>query len=259
MGPAAVIRRPLGRTGIMVSLLALGTVKIGRNQGVKYPHAFERPDDHAVLALLDKAADTGINLIDTAPAYGDSETRLGHLLPESRGHFLVSTKVGELFDGHGSHHDFSASHTRRSVETSLHKLRRTQLDIVCIHSDGRDREILQREGALQALRELRAEGLVRAIGLSAKSPDGVLAAIEYGLDVVMATINPAYEDELPAIAEAHAAGLGVLVKKAMRSGFAGPEVLAWVASRRGVSSIVTGTINPAHLAENARAVAPPAD
>ena len=65
--------RPLGDTGLTVSALGLGTVKIGRDQGVKYPTAFSIPDDDAVRNLLARARELGINLIDTAPAYGRSE------------------------------------------------------------------------------------------------------------------------------------------------------------------------------------------
>ena len=64
--------RPLGNTGLTVSALGLGTVKIGRDKGVKYPNGFTIPDDKAVSDLLAQARDLGINLIDTAPAYGSS-------------------------------------------------------------------------------------------------------------------------------------------------------------------------------------------
>lgn len=250
-----MILRPLGRTGLDVSLLALGTVKIGRNTLVKYPRPFDLPDDAAVVELLDEAAALGINLIDTAPAYGASEARLGRLLPQSRGNFLLATKVGEEFDGTTSHFDFSPDRIRRSIERSLVRLGRSRLDIVCIHSDGNDRGILQSGGTLETLWSLKSQGLIRCIGLSAKSADGVLAAIEFGLDVVMATLNPEWRDELPAIAEAGNVGIGVLVKKAMASGHSGSDALDWVARQRGVSCIVTGTINPLHLRENAAAVA----
>ena len=71
-----MIKRPLGSTGIDVSVLGLGTVKIGRNQQVKYPTGFKLPDDKAVVELFELAHALGINFIDTAPAYGSSEQRL---------------------------------------------------------------------------------------------------------------------------------------------------------------------------------------
>ena len=60
--------RALGSTGIQVSPLGLGTVKLGRNQQVKYPRPFELPGDEEVLALLGLARELGVNLLDTAPA-----------------------------------------------------------------------------------------------------------------------------------------------------------------------------------------------
>jgi len=89
--------RPLGGTGLTVSPLGLGTVKLGRDQGVKYPNGFRIPDDAQARQLLRLARDLGINLIDTAPAYGISEQRLGPLLQGQREHWVVVSKVGEEF------------------------------------------------------------------------------------------------------------------------------------------------------------------
>ena len=245
-----MIYRTLGNTGILVSLLALGTVKFGRIDGLKYPAAFGRPDDEALSTLFKCALDLGITTFDTAPAYGDSESRLGRLLAMTSTKLVVATKVGEEFEGGVSRHDFSAAHTRMSVERSLRRLRREQLDLVCIHSDGNDVVNLEQREVLSTLVDLKRAGLIRAIGLSGKSADGILAAVRASIDVVMVAVYPGYDAELPAIATAHAAGLGVLVKKAMSSGHASPAALRNAAKIPGVSSIVTGTLNPDHLTEN---------
>jgi len=76
--------RSLGRSQLKLSQLGLGTVKLGRNTDVKYPAGFELPSDEAVVELLNEASRLGINVLDTAPAYGHSETRLGDLLPGYR-------------------------------------------------------------------------------------------------------------------------------------------------------------------------------
>ncbi len=81
--------RDLGGTGIRVSSLGLGTVKFGRNEQVKYPRAFQLPDDRQIRALLELAIDLGINLLDTAPAYGSSMERLGKLLPGPRERWVI--------------------------------------------------------------------------------------------------------------------------------------------------------------------------
>jgi aryl-alcohol dehydrogenase-like predicted oxidoreductase len=254
--------RPLGRTGLRVSALGLGTVKLGRNRGVKYPHPFELPSDEDARRLLTLAADLGINLLDTAPAYGQSEERLGVLLEGLADRFLVSTKVGEEFDGERSVFDFSPEHTAASVRRSLTRLRREALDIVLVHSDGRDLDIVHRFGTLEALAECRRAGLVRAVGLSAKSAEGARAAMPH-CNVLMLALNPADQEMLPVVREAHAAGVGVLIKKGLRSGRLGalapPDAdpvraaLGFLLAEPGVSSVVAGTIDPDHLRHNADA------
>ena len=125
--------RPLGQTGPMVSPLGLGTVKLGRDQGVKYPSGFQIPDDDEARRLLKLARDLGINLIDTAPAYGRSEERLGPLLRGQRHDWVIVSKVGEEFSDGQSRHDFSAAHTRFSVERSLKRLETDCIDLVLVH------------------------------------------------------------------------------------------------------------------------------
>ena len=83
-------RRPLGTTGMMVSPIGLGTVKLGRDSQVKYPETFRIPDDDEARHLLVVAQGLGINLIDTAPAYGASEERLGRLLPGPREDWVIA-------------------------------------------------------------------------------------------------------------------------------------------------------------------------
>ena len=91
-------RKEIANTGVIVSPLGLGTVKLGRNTAVKYPTHFKIPNDKQTLELLAQAWDLGINLLDTAPAYGNSEQRLGQLLPQQSHDWIIATKVGETFD-----------------------------------------------------------------------------------------------------------------------------------------------------------------
>ena len=139
----AQILTTLGSTGMAVSLIGLGTVKLGRNSDVKYPSAFELPSDDDARALLDAARALGVNLLDTAPAYGSSEARLGALLEGQRDDWLICTKAGEIYEGGQSRYDFTEQHIRASVDASLKRLRTDRVDILLLHSDGRDEEIIE--------------------------------------------------------------------------------------------------------------------
>ncbi len=248
--------RQLGNTGMSVSLLGLGTVKLGRQEGVKYPAPFELPDDTAAARLLDTARALGINLLDTAPAYGSSEVRLGALLPERRNDWLLCTKVGETFENGISRFDFSPEAVQASVRLSLQRLRTDRLDIVLIHSNGDDLTILNELGTLDCLNDLKKRGWIRATGISHKTVAGGERALALGADVIMATLNLNEQSELGLIDRAAQQGVGVLVKKALASGHSGVDSLRFAAAAAGVSSVIVGTINPAHLRENVAAVSP---
>lgn len=248
--------RALGSTGIKVSPLGLGTVKIGRDAQVKYPTGFKIPDDQAVRALLALAWELGINTLDTAPAYGNSEERLGQLLPH-RNDWVIVGKVGEIFENGQSSFDFSAAYTRKSVERSLKRLGRDCIDVMLVHSHGDDMAIIEREEVCETLQQLKREGLVRAVGMSTKTVAGGLWCVEH-MDVVMATYNPSYTDELPVLQRAAELNKGVMIKKGLQSGHADSAVggggveaaLRFVFAQPAVHSVIVGTINPQHLRDN---------
>jgi len=261
-------QRELGATGIAVSALGLGTVKLGRNQGVKYPGDFALPSDQAAAQLLSLAQDLGINLLDTAPAYGSSETRVGELfqgpLKHQRHHWLICTKVGEEFVDGQSQYDFSAEHTWFSVERSLRRLQRDVLDIVLVHSNGADQDIIRHHGTLDVLAELKQAGKIRAFGMSTKTvPGGLLAAQQ--CDLVMVAWNLRERDQEPVIDYCARHHKGVLIKKALASGHlvstASPannaaieQTFQQLFAQTGVTSAIIGTLNPEHLRHNIEAL-----
>jgi aryl-alcohol dehydrogenase-like predicted oxidoreductase len=249
----------LGQTGIEVSCLGLGTVKIGRNEGVKYPRGFALPDDRTVQRLFEKAQELGINLIDTAPAYGISEQRLGKFLGNNR-QWIICSKVGEEFSKGKSSFDFSGPYVERSVERSLRNLQREVIDIVLVHSDGNDEKIINSTDCLKTLARLKQRGLIRAYGVSTKTVNGGLLAVEH-TDLVMVTFNPSATENAAVIRKAREMNKGVLVKKALMSGHLPEGVedavltnLKFVFAEPGLSSVVLGTINPEHLEKNVAAV-----
>jgi aryl-alcohol dehydrogenase-like predicted oxidoreductase len=251
--------RPLGNTGMTTSALGLGTVKLGRDQGVKYPNGFTIPNDRQASELLAQASDLGINLIDTAPAYGQSEQRLGPLLRGQRDRWLICSKVGEEFVGGQSSFDFSPEHTVFSVERSLQRLQTDRIDMVLIHSDGQDMRIIEEFGTLEALRELKQRGLIRAFGMSTKTVEGGLAAARES-DIVMLTYNLAEQQEAPVLDACAKLGKGALIKKALASGHLADGVddpitasMELVFGHAGTGAAIIGTITPAHLATNVAA------
>ncbi len=239
-----------------VSALGLGTVKLGRDQGVKYPGHFTIPDDRTATALLARARQLGINLLDTAPAYGNSEQRLGDLLGEQRGDWVICTKVGEEFEQGKSSFDFTPEHILSSVERSLKRLKTDYLDLVLVHSNGDDEAIIRNWDPLAQLAELKRRGMIRAIGMSTKTVEGGLLAASRA-DCVMVTYNLDYRDELPVLDYCAAHNKGVLVKKALGSGNFSRDLedpvtanLHFILQHSAVTSIVLGTINQNHLASN---------
>ena len=146
------------------------------------------------------AKELGINLIDTAPAYGSSEQRLGRLLRD-REDWVICTKVGEEFTGGQSYFDFSGQHINDSVERSLRYIQTDYLDIVLIHSDGSDEQIIRSSDCIETLTRLKEKGLIRAIGMSSKTLTGGLLAVDC-TDVVMVTYNPSNTGDADVIEKA---------------------------------------------------------
>ncbi|MFT5691263.1 MAG: aryl-alcohol dehydrogenase-like predicted oxidoreductase [Oceanicoccus sp.] len=255
-----MLLRPFGNTHLNVSPIGLGTVKLGRNKGVKYPESFVIPDDKVAGELIGTAKDFGINLIDTAPSYGNSEERLGKLLAHQRKDWIICSKVGEEYDGVSSFFDFSAKHTRLSVERSLQRLRTDYVDIILIHSDGNDLDILHQHEALEELQKLKQEGLIRAYGMSTKTAEGGVQAAA-ATDAVMVSYNLEYRKEESVIKYCEQQNKGLLIKKAFASGHLSTmgedpvqKSMDFIFSHKGISSVIVGTINTKHLEQNVTAV-----
>jgi len=249
-----VDRRRLGRTGLDVSPIAFGAFKIGRNRGTKYLHGYDLPDDEAVDRMLNGVLDLGINLIDTAPAYGLSERRIGRALSHRRSEYAISTKAGESFHDGRSTYDFSSSAIRRSVQQSLERLSTDVVDILLLHSNGEDLAILKETDAVETLLDLRSAGLARAVGFSGKTVDGAYAALAWA-DVLMVEYHLQDRSHEGVVAEAAAADVGILVKKGLASGRLDPaQAVRFVLSNAAVGSLVIGSLSLDHLSDALAAV-----
>jgi D-threo-aldose 1-dehydrogenase len=191
--------RPLGRSGVAVTEISFGGAAIG--------NLFTAVTDDDARAAVDAAWDGGIRYFDTAPHYGLglSERRLGAALGDRpRGDYVISTKVGRLLEtapstarggrdadgfdvpsGLVRRFDFSADGVRRSLEASLVRLGLDRVDIALIHDPDAHGEQALRE-AYPALARLRAEGVVRAIGVGMNQTEMLTRFVrETDIDVVL--------------------------------------------------------------------------
>ncbi len=177
-------RRPLGRVDLEVTALGLGTVAIG-NLG-------KATSDVAAAATIDAAWDAGIRYYDTAPLYGHGlgELRMGAALRlRPRDDYVLSSKVGRLLRPHpraeidfggwvdtpafALDYDYTYDGTMRAFEDSLQRLALERMDICFIHdidvfTRGAEQPEVFRaamDGCFRALERLRAEGVVKAIGV----------------------------------------------------------------------------------------------
>lgn len=250
----------LGSTDVQVSKIALGTVKFGRNQGVKYPQGFDLPDEAYLSEFLALAKSLGITTLDTAPAYGLSEERLGRLLEGQRKDWTIIGKVGEEFEHGASEYIFTADHFKRSLERSLKRLKTDFIDGLLIHSDGRDADILSDDSLIRTLHDFKDQGLIKAHGASTKTVEGGKMAIDK-LDCAMVMYNPVETAEEPVIDYALEKGKGILLKKVFASGHVDKipgenpvqESLRFVFKHAGVHSAVIGTISEKNLRANVEA------
>ncbi|MGH1404470.1 MAG: aldo/keto reductase [Alphaproteobacteria bacterium] len=241
----------LGQTGLRISPIGLGTVKFGRNQGVKYPQGFEIPDENFLADLLSQAKELGVNTLDTAPAYGQSEERLGRLLNGQRKDWVIVGKAGEEFENNESAYVFTPDHFKMSLERSLTRLNTDYIDILMIHSNGDDMTILQDDALIKTLHDFKDQGLVKAIGASTKTAKGGIKTLEI-MDVVMSMYTHDYTDEKPVLDYAEKHNKGVILKKVLSSGHNNniTEAMRFAFSHPGVSGAIIGTITPKHLQQN---------
>lgn len=245
-------QQPLGQSGLKVSPIGFGAFKIGRNQGIKYPSGYELPDQRTVDRLLNEVLDLGINYIDTAPAYGLSEERIGQAIAHRRREYIISTKAGEIFENGRSSYDFTQRAVHQSVHRSLRRLRTDVLDIVFVHATHDDRNVLDETDVVPALHALRDEGLILRIGLSAYTTEAFDAALSWA-DAIMLEYHLENRTLEPVMAAASERSVAVIVKKGLGSGHLhAAQAIEFVLSNTGVTSLLIGSLNLNHLRDNVR-------
>lgn len=252
--------RRLGRTNLYVSGLALGTVELGLDYGIAVPGEFGRPAEAEAIRLVHSAVDSGINLIDTARAYGESEAVLGRALRGRRGEVVLATKVRtQRDDGTTPTGDELRRHMQVSLETSLRLLQTEYVDIWQVHN--LDAALLaQSELLAEVFTEARRSGKARAIGGSAYGTEMPMAAIASDLfdmlQVTYSVLDQRLSDQVLPTAAARDIGIvvrSILLKGALTSrGDYLPDHLAALRERsRQFRSLVDGAglgVSPVQVA-----------
>jgi aryl-alcohol dehydrogenase-like predicted oxidoreductase len=207
----------LGATDLRVSRLGVGTAAFGLDR-----YGIPTPGEGSVepaesIANIRRAVEGGVNLFDTAPAYGHSEELLGKALAEHKD-CLIATKVpipenvDEISQSELTHR------VNESLEESLRRLSREVLDVVQIHNA--TVPVLRQGGMVCCLERAREAGKLRYIGASVYGEEAALAAIRSEkiqvLQVALSLLDQRMRDKV--IPEATAAGVGVLTRSVLLKG-----------------------------------------
>jgi aryl-alcohol dehydrogenase-like predicted oxidoreductase len=208
--------RPLGQTGLEVSELSLGGLFVSSHGG----------DFAQGRAATLRALELGVNYVDTAPTYRDSEEVLGRVLPEVDTPFYLSTKIG------GRPQPFepqNPDHLRQSVEESLRLLKRDHIDLLMVHEPERpgfydwwtDRDNYTGP-VLDVLDELKERGIIRFTGVGGTTAYAMAPILATGrFDVVLTAFNYSLlwrEAEHAILPTAKKLGMGIIIGSPLQQG-----------------------------------------
>lgn len=206
-------KRPLGSTGLEVSELAIGTFGLSGD-------GYGPVKDTEVDRVLDKALEAGINLFETADVYGDGamERKLGERFEKLEEQPIVVTKVGtDRYAQPRPRKRFEPSYLREAVGRCQERLRRTTIDVVLLHNPSLS--TLVRGEATGLMKELVAEGAVRAWGVSVGDVDTARASLAAGAQVIQLPYNIFFQRILREITpDLAVSGAGVLARSILAYG-----------------------------------------
>lgn len=225
-------KRALGKTGLTVSRLCFGSLTLG-------PLQRNLPPEKAGEILV-RAFQMGVNFVDTAQYYQNyPHLRAG--LARFQGDVIISSKT----------YAYTSEQARVAVEEARAALGRDVIDIFLLHEQEGEDTLRGHRAALEELYRLKANGTIRAVGLSTHHIAGVDSAARWGLDVVHPLYNltglgiadGTAEQMGQAISRAHEAGLGVFAMKALGGGHhyaRAQEALQYVMGHDGIDSVAVG-------------------
>jgi len=199
-GIKSMERRRLGRTGLLVSALGLGASEIGQS----------RTSPRKAASILESALDAGLNVIDTAACYGNSEELIGQAVGHRRKDFYILTKCGHASGLAFS--DWTPALIEPSIDRSLKRLGTDCLDIVQLHSCD---ELQLRHGELTgALERARGKGKLRYIGYSGDGRAALYAAKCGSFDTLQVSLSIADQEAIESVLpQARKRDVGVIAKR----------------------------------------------
>jgi aryl-alcohol dehydrogenase-like predicted oxidoreductase len=208
--------RRLGKTGLQVSVVGIGTWQFGGEWGKSFTQ-------NEVNRLISHALELGINLIDTAECYGDhlAEVLIGSAVRGRRDSWIIATKFGHRFHKNFERTQrYSASEVREQLEASLRALRTDYIDLYQFHSGSN--EAFDQPDLWEMLQDQVRLGKVRHVGLSVSPNDNiyqVARASEVGIRTVQVVYNRLdQQPEEAVLPSCIAQDLGVLARVPLASG-----------------------------------------
>ncbi len=235
MGEESSLRyRVLGRTNLKVSEIGFGGIPI------------QKIGLEAAVRVVEKALDLGVNYIDTARAYTDSEEKIGRAIKGRRDECYLATKTNKRV----------GIEVKKDLDESLRMLNTSRLDVYQLHnvSDERTLEkVLETGGALQAVKRARAEGRVDYIGITGHRSDILVEAIQTNeFDLVLIPFNYVEtEAATELIPLANKLNVGIVVMKPMGGGaFTKASAALRFVLGHSVSTVVPGMGSTEEVDEN---------
>jgi aryl-alcohol dehydrogenase-like predicted oxidoreductase len=204
--------RKLGKTGMNISAISLGTWQVGGKWGSDFNN------DNAA-AILNKAIDAGINFIDTADVYsdGESEKAVGRVLKNRSEKIFVATKCGRQIQPHVNE-GYQPAVLRKYVEDSLKRLQLETIDLIQLHCP--PTQVYYRPEIFALFDTLKQEGKIQYLGVSVEKVEEALKAIEYDNVTTVQIIFNMFRQR-PAqlfFSEAVKKDIGVIVRVPLASG-----------------------------------------
>ncbi|MDZ4772207.1 MAG: aldo/keto reductase [Planctomycetota bacterium] len=180
--PVDLERRPFGKTDMQVAMLGFGGSEIG----------YEKTDVATVSKLLDAALDAGLNVVDTAECYLDSEVAIAAAIGTRRKEYHLFTKCGHVTPDGKRGDDWSKDGVVKSIERSLRRLKTDVVDLVNLHSCSLDE--LKKGECIEGLETAKKQGKTRYIGYSGDSRAAQWAVESGRFDALQTSVNIADQE-----------------------------------------------------------------